>query len=312
MASKKRNRTYILLSVVIVSLIILLLVIDGRHTQEPDAESAVESDGEPIVEPTAETPKEIDTSTEKSTEKSTESGLSKRAGRLFIIIDDVGYNTSQLKPFLKLDYPIIFSVLPGLTHTREAAEKIAANGKEVMLHLPMEAKNGEDPGPGAVYADMDKSVIETIVGRHFDELPEAKAFNNHMGSLITEDPEIMEVILEVAKARNIIYIDSLTTPKSAVPAVSKKLNIPYYSRDIFLDNKKDKASIAEAYYNGIKTASREGRAILIGHIGSAALVEVIRESDPLLEEFDVEIAGLENLVELPSLKKEDTRERTWH
>lgn len=298
MANTKRNRTYILLVGIIISLIVLLSVLERRSTEEENVSSETPSTQNSVV------------SEPKPLEKEKE--LPPQANRLFIIIDDVGYNTSQLEPFLKLDYPIIFSVLPGLPHTRAAAKKITAAGKEVMLHLPMEAKNGKDPGPGAVYADMERPGIEKVVRKHLDELPEAKAVNNHMGSLITEDSGIMEIILAVAKKRNIVYIDSLTTSKSAVPMVSKKLRIPYYSRDIFLDNKKEKASMAEALYEGIKIASKKGSAILIGHIGSAELAGVISESGPLLEQFDVEIVGLEKLVEQISLAKEESHEHTWH
>ena len=71
-------------------------------------------------------------------------------GRIVIVVDDAGYNLEDLDPFLKFPGPLSIAVLPGLPHSREAARRIKAAGKELLLHQPMEALGGENPGPGAI------------------------------------------------------------------------------------------------------------------------------------------------------------------
>lgn len=58
--------------------------------------------------------------------------------RVAIIIDDFGFNKDAMEEFMKLDYPLTFSVLPKLKYSKIAAELAHKSGKEVMLHLPLQ------------------------------------------------------------------------------------------------------------------------------------------------------------------------------
>ena len=71
-------------------------------------------------------------------------------GRLAVVIDDAGYDLEALQPFLDLPMPLAVAVLPNLPHSGEAARRVLAAGKELLLHLPMEPEGGENPGPGAL------------------------------------------------------------------------------------------------------------------------------------------------------------------
>ena len=79
--------------------------------------------------------------------------------RIAVVIDDVGYNLEELQEFLDYPAPITLSVLPNLPYTQEAARRISAAGKELLLHLPMEAENGNDPGPGAILTTQEDEQI---------------------------------------------------------------------------------------------------------------------------------------------------------
>ena len=61
-----------------------------------------------------------------------------RRGRIAIIIDDIGNDTTVVDKLLLLPAPLTFSVMPNSLHGAELARRITASGAEVMLHLPME------------------------------------------------------------------------------------------------------------------------------------------------------------------------------
>ncbi len=208
----------------------------------------------------------------------------KEGGTLIIIIDDVGYNLAQLKPFLELPFPLSIAILPQVEHSREAAESSRAAGKEILLHQPMQALGGANPGPGFIKPGMSSGEIEAVVAKNLDSIPEVAGMNNHMGSAMTRDMEGMRTVLDLAKRRGIYYLDSLTAPDTATAALSRELSMPYWERDVFLDNSGDRQSILKAIDDGKKTAASKGAAVLIGHVWSAELAQTLADVYPQLVE----------------------------
>jgi hypothetical protein len=106
-------------------------------------------------------------------------------GKIAVVIDDAGNNIGDLLPFLQFPYPLTIAVLPQLPHSREAAELSIEAGKEVILHLPMEAEGTIHPGPGTLYErDSREKIIQTM-NKNFASVPGATGVNNHMGSKLT-------------------------------------------------------------------------------------------------------------------------------
>jgi uncharacterized protein len=203
---------------------------------------------------------------------------------LIFIIDDAGYSLVQLEDFLRLPFPLTIAVLPGLPNSEKAAMAIRAAGKELILHQPMQALGGQDPGPGALELGMGKAEIERLVEANLKTVPGAIGMNNHMGSAVTTDFGIMEAVAAVAKRRGIYYLDSLTTSGTAVAAAARREGIPYWERDVFLDNAPDRASILRAVEDGKKRATKDRPAIMIGHVWSADLAQALTDLYPQLVE----------------------------
>ncbi len=201
---------------------------------------------------------------------------------LIIVIDDVGYNLAQLKPFLALPFPVTIAVLPQVDHSAEAASLAAEAGKEVLLHQPMQALGGNNPGPGAIRLGMPREEVASTLAKNLDSLPQAVGVNNHMGSAATRDHPIMAAVLELVKKRGIYYLDSLTAPGTATAALCRELSIPYWERDVFLDNSGDRQSIIGALEEGKKVASARGASVLIGHVWSAELAQTLVDVYPSL------------------------------
>jgi polysaccharide deacetylase 2 family uncharacterized protein YibQ len=207
----------------------------------------------------------------------------KPKGTLIFVFDDAGHNLAQLEPFLKLPFPCAIAVLPGLQYSREAARRIRAAGKEAILHQPMQALNlSMDPGPGAIRKDMSPDAIRTLVRKNLDEIGPVGGLNNHEGSLITADRSSMEAVLDVVSERGIFFLDSRTNAKTVVPAIARERDMTIWERAVFLDNSQDRSSIIEAVTSGMKIAERRGAAIMIGHIWSNDLADILNDMYPEL------------------------------
>ncbi len=198
-----------------------------------------------------------------------------------LVFDDAGHNLKQLEPFLALSFPCTIAVLPGLRYSEEAARRIRAAGKDVILHQPMQATNPKmDPGPGAITKGMSQDQIRAIVRKNLAEVWPVVGINNHEGSLITADASAMSAVLDVAREKGIYFLDSRTNSRTVAPAVAREKGMTIWERAVFLDNSQDRASIIEAINNGMSVADKKGSAIMIGHVWSNQLADILNEMYP--------------------------------
>ncbi len=229
------------------------------------------------------------------------------SGTLYIVIDDVGNNLFQLKPFLDLPMKITFAVLPGLKYTREAIDLIRAAGKDYIIHQPMEALGGQNPGPGALRIGMTQDEVRTIVTDNIKDYHDVKGMNNHMGSAATSDYELMSFLYNVLKEKKMSFLDSRTTSKSVGRELAQTVGIPFAERSIFLDNSKEKQSILEAVEDGLNISTKKGHAVMIGHIWTEELADILLDLYPSLLENNF---VLNNLTQL--FTGNDFDEDTWY
>ena len=217
-------------------------------------------------------------------------------GTIVFVIDDAGNNLHELEPFLDFPGHLTIAVLPGLPYSAEAARRIREAGMEVILHQPMEAVGGQWPGPGAIYADMTAEEIRSILKRNVAEIAPIAGINNHMGSRITANEEIMETILAFARENDLYFLDSRTTGASVVPAVARRLGIEIGQRDVFIDNDPNEASILRSITAGLSLAELRGHVVMIGHIQSAALAPLLHWLYPQLIEQGFSFAAASSLI----------------
>jgi polysaccharide deacetylase 2 family uncharacterized protein YibQ len=202
---------------------------------------------------------------------------------LIFVFDDAGQNLSHLAPFLELPFKHTVAVLPRLPYSAESAKRIRAAGKEVILHQPMQAQNRAiNPGPGAITPGMEAHEIKTIVEKNIAEIAPIAGMNNHEGSLITESAEAVGAVLDVCREKRIYFLDSRTTSATAVPAAAKERGMGIWERDVFLDNEPSKDSMLNELIRGLKIANKTGSVIMIGHVWSPSLAELLRELHPEL------------------------------
>ncbi len=190
------------------------------------------------------------------------------SGKLVIIIDDLGGDLKYAKELAKLDFPIIFSVLPHISATDQVVDLARQNNIELMLHLPMEPlgfPEGVDPGPGALFVNMDENEIRRRVKDNIKQVPGAIGVNNHMGSRFTQDAKGMAIVFDELKKNQLFFLDSLTTPKSVAGKLAKEQDIAFLKRNIFLDNVQDTNAIMFQLSKAENIAIKLGMAVAIGH-----------------------------------------------
>ena len=216
--------------------------------------------------------------------------------KVAFIIDDLGYETEVAKKMMELEFPIALSILPFLQYSEFIAEEGRKNNREIMLHLPMEPNNSDaDPGPGAIKSYMSEEEIRQAVRDCILNFPYIIGVNNHMGSKITEDREIMEIILEEIREYNLFFIDSITTKDSIAYEVAQEMEIKSAVRSVFLDNENDMKYIKGQMLEVQETALREGEVIAIGH-GRINTFYVLKRIVPELIKAGIEVVPVSELV----------------
>lgn len=209
-----------------------------------------------------------------------------------VIIDDAGYDLHELQVFLDLPIPLTVAVLPDLPHSTEAARRVAAAGKDLILHGPMEPDGGENPGPGVILAGQSPDRIREVLQEDFASVPGAIGMNNHMGSRATADEAVMRVVLSFLKEHGKIFVDSRTTVDTAGPRVAHALGMPILQRDIFLDDDTREERIATWFSRGVDEARTRGAVIAIGHVQNRGVADILRAAERTLASQGVRFARL--------------------
>jgi len=215
--------------------------------------------------------------------------------RLAIILDDIGNTKNYDEIFFSLPNSITGAILPQLRYSTYFAEASHDQGREVMLHLPMENKRGLPLGPGGLYSAMGKQELLSELSRNLASVPTCIGVNNHMGSRLTASTEHMDLILTALKKKGLFFIDSYTSGDSIAYELGRKKKGLTGKRDIFLDNKDDVTYIKGQLRQAIEMAQEKGRVIAIGHYRKKTM-DVILSMLPGIEQSGVQLVRVSELI----------------
>ena len=285
MRKKQIGNILLFLCLIIVLLVTLLILLPEKRNQKKDIILK-----DKYVEPIA-TPE--NTGKPRKSKQKEERFL----GKLAIVFDDVGYNLKEIEPFLQFPHALSFAILPQLPYSMQAAKLIKQAGKEILLHQPMEAVGKNETGPGTIYTNLSYPEIEEILRINLSTVPGAIGINNHMGSKITANEEVMSMIMYFLYMEGLFFLDSKTTANSICTSVAKKMGIQFARRDIFLDIHLDKDIIRKQIIKGIDIAYKNGSAILIGHIQNNMVLDVLYDMLPIIRNKKLKIVGVSDIIE---------------
>jgi hypothetical protein len=187
---------------------------------------------------------------------------------LALILDDVGWDLTELRRALALPYTMAISVMPDALFAKQAADMAHAAGHVVMLHMPME------PDSVLLQKRMDKSFlrvgmpddqIRALLLQALSEVPYVQGVNNHMGSLLTSKAGPMAAVMQVCREKHLFFVDSRTSATSVAATMAARAGIPWASRQIFLDNQTDEASLQRMWNKALACEQRYGSCVVIAH-----------------------------------------------
>ncbi len=189
-----------------------------------------------------------------------------------IVIDDAGLDRRGTQRAIKLPGPITLSFMSYAADLSEQAAAARAAGHEVMLHLPMEPLDAKrhNPGPNALYVNLDAVELQRRLDWHLDRFSGYVGVNNHMGSRFTADAARMTQVMEALGRRQVFWLDSLSGPSSAGPALARNRGLDAAERDLFLDDDRS-PGIGHELAAMERIARARGDVIAIGHPHASTL-----------------------------------------
>ncbi len=145
--------------------------------------------------------------------------------KIALIFDDLGESLQSLHQIYELKVPVTISVIPGLRFSKNIAHIGARAGFSVMIHLPLEPEETDYYSSDKydfISGSLPKNQIDRLLNNYLNSIRIAIGVNNHMGSKATQDRKLMSHILRRINRRNLIFIDSRTSPNSVAYAVAKE------------------------------------------------------------------------------------------
>jgi len=217
--------------------------------------------------------------------------------RIAIIIDDLGYQFDAGQRAIDLPGPISFAVLPGTPRAEALATLAFENGKEVLLHLPLQAMpNDAVQEPLGLNLDMSRREFGDTFERALTSVPHAIGVNSHRGSMLTRHPGHMQWLMDEIRAReDLFFVDSYTTHESVALRIANETGVDARKRDVFLDPDRMPETVAREFERMKRLAHKRGSIVAIGHPYTATL-ELLERELPKLAEEGYELVTISELV----------------
>jgi hypothetical protein len=188
--------------------------------------------------------------------------------RLAVVLDDAGYALDAVRALADLPREVAVAVLPDAPQARESVLELERQGREVLLHLPMEPRPGNGPGAGegAIEVGLPPAEIAARVDAALAVVAGARGVNNHMGSRATADAATMRAVMAALRGRGVYFLDSRTTGGTVAEGAARAAGIPALGRDVFLDVVDEADAVRQALGEAFARAAAAGEAVAIGHV----------------------------------------------
>jgi polysaccharide deacetylase 2 family uncharacterized protein YibQ len=218
--------------------------------------------------------------------------------KVAIVIDDLGGENRISQELLRWDLPLTFSVLPFTPHAKTLALEAHRQGREVILHLPMEPHGYPKirPGEGVLLQEMDEARLLGQLSKDIEAVPYIKGVSNHMGSRLMEDPEKVKIVFSELKRRGLFFLDSRTTPQTIGLQVAQSVGLKAMERSLFIDHSSDEEKIKQKLERLIQLSLSTGKAVGIGH-PHPSTIKCLKEMIPKIQEKGIDIVPLSTLME---------------
>jgi len=216
-------------------------------------------------------------------------------GRLAIVIDDWGYQGKPVERLKGFKFQLTTAILPGLAHSKAAAEASFAGGHEVILHCPMQAVGPIRREKGTLLKGMSAAAVTALLQAHWEAVPHLSGLNNHEGSAGSTDRALMDTVAAFLKTKGAFFLDSVTSAQSVIPQAAKAAGVPWAKRRVFLDNVDTPKAVEAQLRQAATLALKNGDCIAIGHPRQATL-DVLERLAPELQASGLALVKVSELV----------------
>jgi polysaccharide deacetylase 2 family uncharacterized protein YibQ len=184
-----------------------------------------------------------------------------------LVIDDMGVMHRYTDLAVALPGPLTLAWFPFAQKLPEQVAAATARGHEAMLHMPMQAYSDSirQTGPDPLRIDLPPAVNQGLLRTAIAAVPHIVGVNNHMGSVATRDPLLMELVAREVQAHGMLFLDSVVVSHSVALCCAELAGVPAAARDVFIDNVAAPSVIWGQLSATEAFARRHGHAIAIAH-----------------------------------------------
>lgn len=196
--------------------------------------------------------------------------------RVAIVIDDLGLDRPRTERVIGLPAAVTLSFLPYSQDLPQLAAAGHHNGHEMIVHVPMQPIDAKiDMGPNGLATNLSHDEVLRRLDWDLARFDGYVGINNHMGSRFTEDAEGMGWVMDVLKARGLMFLDSRTIGNSVGAKMAASAGVPFTERDVFLDDDQHATAVEQRLKDVETIARKKGVAVAIGHPHDATIAALI-------------------------------------
>lgn len=192
---------------------------------------------------------------------------------------------------------VTFAFSPYGEQARQAAQKAAADGHEVLVSLPMEPNSYPEVSPGehtllaGASPDDNRQALEWAL-RGFEEIDGTTGM---MGSRFTRSPKALAPVMESLSTRGLLFVDQRASTRSVAAEQARIAGVPSRTNDDFVDEPSTNSSVS-ARLSRLTGIARE-RGYAIGYARPVPeTVEALRSYASGAEGEGVTLVGAARLV----------------
>jgi len=153
-----------------------------------------------------------------------------------IVIDDLGIDEARTRTAMALPAAVTLAFLPYAGASSSLSHQAYVNGHEIIVHLPMEPRGAQNPGPMPLTDGLSAAEITQRLDWALSRVSDYDGANNHMGSRFTASREALLPVMQELSARKLFFLDSRTTADTQAEKLARETGLLTGARDIFLDN----------------------------------------------------------------------------
>lgn len=223
---------------------------------------------------------------------------SAHAGKLSIVIDDVGYRLHNENQVLQMPLPVTVAILPNAPHSHEMAVRAHNQGREILIHMPMAPLSKQPLERDTLQPSMSRDEVQRIIRQAVANVPYAVGMNNHMGSAMTSSLPAMQNVMQALSSYRLFFLDSMTIGSSQATRAAAGTSVRVIKRRVFLDDVQSEAEVRRQFERAVQLARRNGSAIAIGH-PHPTTIRVLQQMLPTLPK-DIVLVRPSDLLNEPA------------